>query len=370
MVFDKSQGSFPSDFHREVWWWAIGIVPPADSLIGEVTSAFAPEVIEGCRQWHAYFLRLCSDMYGNAQAYAPASPRQYRDLLEAVASEGEYVHGPAEGRPLGPGAGAGLGSAPADPHAGHGRLVRGLEGWDSYTAKADRGKGLASLGARVGGLLDALGRTGLWHARDAGAGTASFGIDGHPLALRAMMAMEGSPGIRKTPARGHFAHCEFRQLTKSYSANHAELMRRASDDGLRVAGEVHEHLRALKVPRNIHFGIIKYKHNGVRILDYDLHGDEHPTLRINVGTCADPGSARSVGGYAEAVGRFDPGLRGYFLRHVDRCADAGHIKYAVDAGGRAETVCACAKVRVNPTPGDMWAVKALIGARKDSIDAM
>ena len=89
MIFDKNQSVFPSDFHREVWWWAVGIVPPSVSLTDEVKGKCSKNVLAGCYQWHDYFGELCVDMYNNADAYIPASARQYRDILENIVSGGE-----------------------------------------------------------------------------------------------------------------------------------------------------------------------------------------------------------------------------------------------------------------------------------------
>ena len=254
MIFDRNRSEFPSDFHREIWWWAVGIVPLEDSLTDEVKAKCAPEVLEGCRDWHSCFGELCRDMYENAGAYLPASGRQYRDILEKISSEGK-IDGDA--------------------------IVWQKPDWDEFARKINKSKGFVSRSVTLERCVAALSRTGFEAETDGG--RVKFYNKRYPKIYRAMKVFENSPRVRETPARHHFAHCEFRQLFKSYNGNHAELMRRAGDESREIADAIHEYCKALKVPRSIHFGIIKYKHEGVRILDYNLYGDEYPTLRLNIG---------------------------------------------------------------------------------------
>ena len=88
MIFNKNQSAFASDWHREIWWWAVGIVPPSDSLTAAVKEKCSKDVLDGCEQWHGYFNALCEDMYTHGNLYAPASARQYRDILENIAANG------------------------------------------------------------------------------------------------------------------------------------------------------------------------------------------------------------------------------------------------------------------------------------------
>jgi hypothetical protein len=266
MFFDKNQSVFPSEFQREVWWWAVGIVPPADSLTGEVKKQCSPDVLEGCYQWHAYFQTLCDDMYENAEAYAPATARQYRDILEKISAEGVIAENCVNGGGV---SGGGDG------------VVWGAAEWNAYRDRVNRGKPYITQGVALDACLRALARTGL--ACELNESCAIFSFPDYPKIFHAMQVFERSPGIRLTPARHHFAHCEFRQLFKSYNANYDELMRRASDESLYITRTIHDYCTSLKIQRYIHFGIIKYKHKGIRILDYNLYGNEYPTLRINVG---------------------------------------------------------------------------------------
>jgi len=258
MIFDKNQSVFISDFRRAVWWWAVGLVPPEDSLTDDVKSKCSPDVLEGCHQWHAYFNVLCEDMYNHEHVYLPASPRQYRDLLETIAGGGVLL---SDG------------------------ISWSLDAWENYSAKINRSKAYMQAGINLTGCLDALARTGLQFEKTKD--SIVFSHAHYPKIFHAMHMMEQSPGIRKTPARHHFAHCEFRQLIKEYSANYDELLRRASDDSLYIAHAIHDYCKTLKIQRYIHFGIIKYKYRNVRILDLNVYGDEYPTLRINIRTYTD-----------------------------------------------------------------------------------
>jgi len=266
MIFDKNQSAFPSEFHREVWWWAVGIVPPDVSLTGEVRAMCAPDMLEGCFQWHAYFCALCEDMYQNAEAYAPASARQYRDILEKIAADGQIVSDYISKDRL-----SGGGDA----------VIWGAAEWNAYRNRINKSKQYADRGVTPDACLNALARTGL--VCETGARVAAFRHTRYPKIFNAMQTFERSPRVRETPARHHFAHCEFRQLFKSYSAGYDELMRRACDESLYIARVIHEYCVSRKIQRYIHFGIIKYKYRGVRILDYNLYGNEYPTLRINIG---------------------------------------------------------------------------------------
>ena len=258
MYFDKNQKEFSSDFCRTVWWWAVGIVPPTDSLIDDVKSKCSSDVLDGCYEWHTYFNALCDDMYNYECAYLPASPRQYRDILEYIAAGGVILND---------------------------SIVWPLHEWEKYHAKINRSKAYVSAGINLNQCLNALSRTGL--ICDFTNENVIFTHSRYPKIFHAMRMMEQSPGIRKTPARHHFAHCEFRQLIKEYSANYDELLRRASDDSLYIAHAIHDYCKTLKIQRYIHFGIIKYKYRNVRILDLNVYGDEYPTLRINIRTYTD-----------------------------------------------------------------------------------
>jgi len=255
MHFDKNQKDFTSDFRRTVWWWAVGIVPLTDSLTEEVQHKCSPDVLEGCHQWHAYFNTLCEDMYNNEDAYLPASPRQYRDILECIAASGTIVND---------------------------NIIWPLQEWEAHRAKIDRSKAYMTAGINLNQCLNILSRTGL--VCEYTSENVIFSHSQHPKIFHAMRTFEESPGIRKTPARHHFTHCEFRQLFKEYSANYDELLRRVSGESLKIAHTIHDFCKSLKIQRYIHFAIIKYKYKGIRVLDFSLHSNEYPTLRVNIGT--------------------------------------------------------------------------------------
>ncbi|MCL2518255.1 MAG: hypothetical protein FWF15_06795 [Oscillospiraceae bacterium] len=229
MLFDKNQSEFPSDFHREVWWWAVGLVPPEVSLTAAVKEKCTSDVLEGCYQWYAYFNELCEDMYANAELYTPFTARQYRDTLESIA------------------------------------LNRKIKDADCLTP---------------------LERTGL--------NPETLINEKYPQMIHAMATMEQSPNMRKTPGRHHFAHCEFRQLFKSYSPNYDELLRRVSDESLEIAHAIHAFAKSLKIERYVHFDTIKYKYKTIRVLDFTVTGKEYPTLRVNIGTQINPGARTSI----------------------------------------------------------------------------
>jgi len=339
VIFDRNQSSFPSDFHREVWWWAVGIVPPTESLTAEVTGKCGADVLEGCYQWHAYFNRLCADMYVNAAEYSPATARQYRDLLEGISLLGE-IRGDA--------------------------VMIGETAWDAYTAKLDKSKAFASNGITTGRLLAALGRTGLETSR--GNGLVCFANAEYPKSFHAMYVMERSPNIRKTPARLHFAHCEFRQLFKSYSPPYDGLLRRVSDESLSIARSVHECAKTLKIQRYVHFDTIKYKYNGVRVLDFSVCGNEYPTLRINIGTNA--GNSVSGDEFYKRLACAGPDVIETFARVAPFTGDPNHARQTVVLGGRAVEVCPGAKIMINPFASDAGAILWFIRARKASIELL
>ena len=316
MAFDRNQSVFPSDLHREVWWWAVGIVPPSDSLTDAVKNQCSPNVLEGCRQWHGYFGELCEDMYDNREIYSPASARQYRDMLENIAAGGELC-----------------GDA----------IVWDFHKWQKYTEKLDKSKAYAASGITSKKCLDALER--IWLKCKYADGAIAFHNEKYPKIFHAMNAFERSPNIRKTPARHHFAHCEFRQLFKSYSANYDELLRRVSDESLAIARAVHDFAKSLKIQRYVHFDTIKYKHENMRVLDFTVSGDEYPTLRINIGTCANPGQNASDDEFYRRLSAADKNIQDTFAKNL--------------VGSR---------IQINPFRGDLDAVLYFIGARKASID--
>ena len=254
MIFDKNQSIFPSDRHREVWWWAVGLVPPSDSLTGAVKNQCGEEVLEGCYQWYDYFNNLCGDMYDNIHIYPPASARQYRDILENIAVNGKLQED---------------------------SIVYDKINWQKYCDKINKSKAYINLDINLEKCLDALERTGL--TREYKNGSVIFHNKNYPKIFHAMSVFEKSPNIRKTPARHHFAHCEFRQLFKSYSANYDELLRRVSDESLDTAHAIHDFAKSLKIQRYVHFDTIKYKYKNTRVLHFTVTGNEYPTLRVNIG---------------------------------------------------------------------------------------
>ena len=254
MIFDKGQKDFPSDFHREVWWWAVGLVPPAESLTDGVKTLCGADVLAGCYEWHAYFITLTEDMYNHAETYAPATARQYRDILEAIARSGE-IQNDAIQWPL------------AD--------------WKQYEETKNRGKAYKSKSITLDYCLNNLKRTGLKYYLEKE--HIFFEYPKYKKIFHTLHTFEKSPHIEKTPARHHFAHCECRQLFKSYAGNYDELLRRVSDESRAIAHAVHAHCQQLKIQRYIHFDTIKFKYAGERILHFTVAGDEYPTLRVNIG---------------------------------------------------------------------------------------
>ena len=343
MIFDKNQSVFPSDFHREVWWWAVGIVPPSVSLTEEVKNKCSNDVLEGCYQWHDYFNELCEDMYNNADGYVPASPRQYRDILENIASGGE-LHGDA--------------------------IIWNGSEWQIYGDKLNKSKSYNTAGITLEKCLNALKRTGLKCECNKN-GAINFSNGKYPKIFHAMNTMEHSPNIRKTPARHHFAHCEFRQLFKSYSANYDELLRRVSDESRQIAQSVHDFAKSLKIQRYVHFDTIKYKHQNIRVMDFTVSGSEYPTLRINIGTCANPGADMpdiQNDEYYKNLSAANETVQDIFIKNIDKCDNPEHKHQTIIINGKKEQVCPNSRIRINPFKNDIEAVLCFIAARKASID--
>lgn len=342
MIFDKNQSIFPSAEHREVWWWAVGIVPPSDSLIDEVKSKCSTDVLEGCYQWYDYFNELCEDMYTNIDKYTPASARQYRDILEIISSKGTVFDD---------------------------RISLNIIDWKAYAAKLNKSKAYISKNITLNQCLDALKRTGLIIEQTKN--SISFRYNKYKKIFHAMNVMEKSPNIRNTPARHHFAHCEFRQLFKSYSANYDELLRRASDESLYIAHSIHDYAKTLRITRYIHFDIVKYKYKNIRILDFNLYGDEYPTLRINFGTCADQNADLCKDEYYRYILSKDRDIQEIFTNNLLECNDSNHSNHnhqLVKINGQDKYLCPCSKIRINPFKEDMQAIYCFIEARKASID--
>ena len=292
MIFDKNQKAFPSDFHKEVWWWA------------------------GCYQWYEYFNELCEDMYNHMGIYSPVSARQYRDVLENIAANGE-LQGDA--------------------------IFWDADDWQKYSEKLDKSKSYIGQNIHLEKCLNVLERTGL--RREYKNGGVAFCNEKHPKIFHAMTVFERSPNIRKTPARHHFAHCEFRQLFKSYSANYDELLRRVSNESLYVARAIHDFAKALKIQRYVHFDTIKYKHKNMRVMDFTVTGSEYPTLRVNIGTYANPDADVS---------------NDAFYKHLSAASEDIQDIFAKNLVG--------SRIQINPFKDDLDAVLCFIAARKASID--
>lgn len=339
MLFNKNQSLFPSKFHREVWWWAIGLVPPNNSLIDEVKCKCLPDVLEGCYQWYNLFQELCEDMYIHADEYIPASTRQYRDILEYISAHGRLQDS---------------------------KLYMNITEWNSYVEKMNKSKAYVTIGISLSKCLKALERTGLKHEYTKN--NITFKYEKYKKIFNAMQTMENSPDIRKTPVRNHFAHCEFRQLFKSYSPNYDELLRRASDDSLYIVHSIHDFAKSLKIHRYIHFGIIKYKYKGERVLDFNLYGDEYPTLRINICTFANIDIDINEDNFYRHIIIQKQAMQDEFINSLIRCEDKNHRHQNLILNNQEVSICPYAKVRMNPLKGDLNTLLCLITARKASID--
>ena len=240
-------------------------MPPSDSLTDAVKNQCNKNVLKGCYQWYDYFCGLCEDMYNHTEIYAPASARQYRDILENIAANGE-LRGDT--------------------------VIRDINGWQKYAEKLNKSKAYSEPDITLEKRLEALERTGLEHQYKNN--IIVFCNKKYPKIFHAMNTFEHSPDIRKTPARHHFAHCEFRQLFKSYSANYDELLRRVSKESTEIAHAIHDYAKSLKIQRYIHFDTIKYKHKNMRVLDFTVTGSEYPTLRVNIGASATPDTGEKI----------------------------------------------------------------------------
>jgi len=339
MHFDKNQSVFTSPFRRAVWWWAVGLVPPAESLTDDVKSKCSPDVIAGCYEWHDYFNALYEDMYNNESAYLPASPRQYRDILECISAGGVLEND---------------------------NIVWPLHDWEARRAKTNKSKAYATAGIELNQCIIALSRTGL--KCDYTDESVIFSHCHYPKIFHAMSMMQKSPGIRKTPARHHFAHCEFRQLIKEYSDNYDGLIRRASNESLNIVRAIYDFCKPLKIQRYIHYGIVKYKYKSIRILDFNFYGDEYPNLRINMGTSASPDSDLSNDAYYQVLSGQGKHVQDAFINNLVKCDTPDHIRYPIIMNGQEIKLCPCQKIRINPLSHDLDLLLACITARKASID--
>ena len=339
MIFDKSQSVFPSDSHREVWWWAVGLVPPSDSLTDAVKAQCGDDILDGCYQWYDYFNELCADMYNHMNLYSPASARQYRDILENIAANGG-LQGDS--------------------------MVWNINGWRQYSSKINKSKAYSTAGITLEKCLNALERTGL--KCEYRADTVVFHNEKYPKIFHAMHTFEHSPNVRKTPARHHFAHCEFRQLFKSYSANYDELLRRVSDESRDIARAIHDYTKSLKIQRYVHFDTIKYKHNNIRVMDFTVSGSEYPTLRVNIGTCAKHDADILNDGFYRHILVASDDIRELFIKNLERCDNTEHNHQIIKLNGKDEQVCAASRIRLNPFKGDLDAILCFIAARKASIE--
>jgi hypothetical protein len=346
MVFDKNQSIFKSDFHREVWWWAVGLVPVEVSLTEEVRKKCNDNIIKGCYQWQGYFNELCEDMYMNAEEYIPVSARQYRDILENIALNGE-IQGD--------------------------NIIWDKDDWNKYGERINKSKSYINSGITLENCIKILSRTGLTcEYKD---GDVIFKNTKYPKIFHSIQTFENSPNVRKTPARHHFAHCEFRQLFKSYSASYDELLRGVSDESRQIAQEIHNYAKSLKIQRYIHFDTIKYKHKGNRVLDFTITGNEYPTLRVNIGTFANPDKAStgtvinlSNDEYYKYLLSANNNICDKFIKNLDKCNNPDHNHLTVTLNGKNQQICPYSKVKINPFHDDIATVLDFIAARKASID--
>ena len=339
MIFDKNQSVFHSDSHREVWWWAVGLVPPHVSLTDAVKKQCSDDMLDGCHQWYDYFNELCEDMYIHMGLYSPATARQYRDILENIAANGE-LHGDS--------------------------MVWRIADWQQYGIKINKSKAYSSAGITLENSLNALERTGLKGKHNSD--SVSFYNEKYPKVFHAMHTFEHSPNARKTPARHHFAHCEFRQLFKSYAANYDELLRRVSPESLEVAHAIHDYAKSLKIQRYVHFDTIKYKYNNIRVMDFTVSGSEYPTLRVNIGTCAKHGADILNDEFYRHILAASDDIQALLIKNLERCGNAAHTHQIIKLNGRDEQVCASSRIRINPFKGDLDALLCFIAARKASIE--
>jgi len=197
-----------------------------------------------------------------------------------------------------------------------------------------------------------------------------FGNIKYPKIFHAMKIFEQSPNVRKTPARHHFAHCEFRQLFKSYSASYNELLRPVSNESRYIANAIHDFAKSLKIQRYIHFDTIKYKHRNIRVLDFTITGGEYPTLRVNIGTCANPDSNISVEGYYKYLLSANNNICGIFIKNLEQCENPGHNHFNMLINDENRQVCPYSKIKINPFKDDIEAVLYFIASRKESINQL
>lgn len=341
MNFDVNMNSFPSDFHREIWWWGVGIVPTDESLTDKVKSQLSDEVLQSCYQWHEYFHLLTSDMYSNAELYLPASSRQYRDILENICLLGDIKDN---------------------------SICINKEAWESFVSKTNRSKQYTEKNLTIEGCLTNLERTGLEITDNES--EIVIKNSGYPLIFHAMKIFENSPNARKTPARHHFAHCEFRQLIKSHEDNYAGLLRRASSESREILKAVDEYAKELKIQRYVHFATIKYKYKNIRILDLNFYGDECPTLRINIGTCADSSCSDICDDrFYLTVFDSEEDILDTLMRNLTQCSDESHRHQQIKIRDTVYDICPSSRVRINPFSKDIKSLLKFIEARKESIDS-
>ena len=336
MIFDKNQSIFQSDFHREVWYWAIGIVPLADSLTEEVRNKCDENILKSCYQWYDYFNELCEDMYINANKYIPASARQYRDILENIVSNGKLINN---------------------------NIVLNINDWNNYKNKINKSKSYANLNITVENCINLLNRTGLVYENIDE--NIIFKNIKYPEIFHAMKIFEHSPNIKKTPARHHFAHCEFRQLFKSYSATYSELLRPVSDESLYIAQKIHDYAKSLKIQRYVHFDTIKYKHKNTRVLDFTITGNEYPTLRVNIGTCVNENNFENYYKYLLSANN---NICDIFIKNLEKCDNFEHNHQIITINNIKQKVCPYSRIKINPFKNDIDAILYFISARKNSID--
>ena len=72
MTFDINQTEFPSNKHKEIWYWAVQILPEELCLSDKVKvclDSMDAELFEGCRQMRLFLLHSLGEMYVNAEKY-------------------------------------------------------------------------------------------------------------------------------------------------------------------------------------------------------------------------------------------------------------------------------------------------------------
>ena len=112
------------------------------------------------------------------------------------------------------------------------------------------------------------------------------------------------------------------------------------------------------------------------MLDFTVTGNEYPTLRVNIGTFANPGVISNISNisdisndeYYKYLLSANNNICETFIKNHEKCNNPDHNHPNVGLNGTNLQICPYSKIKINPFTDDLATVLYFIKARKASID--